>query len=123
MPVTYWIDEELNLLCHTWEGHISRREVIAFQSVAKGLAASDSLVDLSNMTSSEITPEDLRMFAQQRVDRRRMAIIAPKPARFGMARMFEALSELERNPTRVAVFTSREEAVLWLRGKANAAAQ
>ena len=88
MAVKYWMDEEARVFCHSWTGHISASDVLEFRDVAKAFVATDSLVDLTNVTSSDITPDSLRAFATEPLDRGRIAIIAPKPATFGMARMY-----------------------------------
>ena len=103
------------VFCHSWTGHISASEVREFRSIAKSAVARDSLVDLTEVTSSDITPSTLRSFAQEPVSRQRIAIVAPKPARFGMARMFQAFANLKMKSTKVAVFWTREEAMSWLR--------
>jgi hypothetical protein len=43
----------------------------------------------------------------------RIAVYAPNPLSFGMARMFELLSADRRD---IAVFWSREKAIAWLKG-------
>jgi hypothetical protein len=119
MAVKYWMDDETMVFCHSWEGHISASEVLEFKSVAKAFVARDSLVDLTNVTSSDITPDYLRAFTREPIDRGRIAIVAPMPASFGMARMYESLANLEAIPTRIGVFWTKEEAMNWLReGKA-----
>jgi hypothetical protein len=117
MAVKYWIDDQTLVFCHSWAGHISTSEVLEFRSVAKAFAATDSLVDLTDVTSSDITSDSLRAFAQETISRRRIAIIAPKPAHFGMARMYESLANLKAKPTRtiIGVFRTKEEAMDWLR--------
>jgi hypothetical protein len=115
MAVKYWMDEEARVFCHSWTGHISASDVLEFRDVAKAFVATDSLVDLTNVTSSDITPDSLRAFATEPLDRGRIAIIAPKPATFGMARMYESLSTLKAVPTRIGVFRTKEEAMNWLR--------
>jgi hypothetical protein len=42
-----------------------------------------------------------------------VAIIAPRPVGFGLARMYQILSDPEN--TRMHVFTSAEEAMAWLK--------
>jgi hypothetical protein len=115
MAVKYWIDDQTLVFCHSWTGHISASEVLEFTSVAKAFVAKDSLVDLTNVTSSDITPDSLRAFAKEPTDRGRIAIIAPKPAHFGMARMFESFANLRAKPTKIGVFWTKEEAMDWLR--------
>jgi hypothetical protein len=115
MAVKYWIDDETRVFCHSWAGHISASEVLEFRSVAKAFAARDSLVDLTDVTSSDITSDSLRAFSQETISRRRIAIVAPKPADFGMARMYESLATLKEIPTRIAVFWTKEDAMVWLR--------
>jgi hypothetical protein len=115
MAVKYWIDDQASVFCHSWAGHISASEVLAFRSVAETFAARDSLVDLTDVTSSDITPDALRAFAQGNTSRRRIAIIAPRPAHFGMARMFETFANLRSKPTKIGVFWTIEEAMDWLR--------
>lgn len=115
MGVKYWLDDQTLVFCHSWAGHISASEVLEFRSVAKAFAAKDSLVDLTNVTGSDITSDALRAFAEGSVNRARIAIIAPKPAQFGMARMYESLASLKAKPTRIGVFWTKEEAMSWLR--------
>jgi hypothetical protein len=116
MPVAFWFDHEGQLFCHSWHGHLGRTEVLEFRAFIKTSppGAPDSLIDLSEVASSEITRDDVATFAQATSGRQRLAIIAPQPVRFGMARMFEAFSGLNGHSTKVAVFRTRREALDWL---------
>jgi hypothetical protein len=119
LPVKHWVDERGRLFCQTWEGHISREDVISFQAFVKrspDLAAMDRLVDVSGITGSEITAQDLAAFAGDARERIRVAIVAPRPSAFGMARMYEIFAELHGSPRRIAVFQSTDEALGWLYG-------
>lgn len=77
------------------------------------------LVDFSGMTSFRLSVSDLRnIIRHQRaiateVPKIAMAIVTPKDAAFGMARMWEALAH--GLPWEARVFRSRAEGIAWLR--------
>jgi len=75
------------------------------------------LTDLRFITSSEIKSENILAAAESRKAQRfrnpfRSAILAPDPARYGYARMFQALNS--HPDITVEVFTDEAAAIKWL---------
>lgn len=79
------------------------------------------LVDLTDVTTSEIVGGDIFAIAQRRKAKSYpnsfyTAIVAPRPAQFGFARMFQTLNN---HPLiTIRVFTEEAEALAWLKGEA-----
>jgi len=124
MPFTYRIDEQARTLHIRAEGAITQAERIAAISAwladPKYAACVDALCDFS---AADTTPQlsELRELIGLLSERmpaagpRKLAVIAPKPVTFGVARVFEDLVRLEGLPIRVKVFFERELAEQWLR--------
>ena len=108
MPVTYQIDRAKQLVRTRCTGATTLDEVLQH-------------FDLSDMTSLPAS-EQLRAVASEiarivpRVQFLNCAIIAPKDALFGMARMFEVFAEQHFAAT--LVFRTREEGAIWLESPA-----
>ena len=76
------------------------------------------LTDLRFISSSEIKAENIMAAAENRRTQRfrnpfRSAILAPDPARYGYARMFQALNT--HPDITLQVFTDEATAIAWLR--------
>ncbi len=76
------------------------------------------LIDLTEITASEVKAEEVREIAARRRASRfkngfRSAIAAAKPAQLGYARMFQILNE--HAEIEIQIFPTVEEAVAWLR--------
>ena len=119
MPVSHWIDEETGILWQKWAGFITAAEVVEFvraMQEAPAAPARDSLVDISEMTGTDVTADQMSAFAHMPHTASRIAIVAPQEVRFGRARMFEMLSEGKSgSPIMVRAFRSVEGALQWLR--------
>jgi hypothetical protein len=85
----------------------------AFPDVPEGTL---ELLDLSGTTEARISNTELRRVSdvdRKRPDRvERMAILATRDVAFGLARMYQMLTEGMR--TEVAVFRDHDEAMAWL---------
>ncbi len=126
MGVSYWVDESTRVLHVRWEGAITYDDVLASQRERQEMAPRDhdTLVDLTAVTEIAISSGQLETLARQGNKPARMAILAPTPACFGIARRFEIISDLEHRGVRIAVFRTRDDAIGWLRrdrGKSSAA--
>jgi hypothetical protein len=121
MPVTYQIDRAKQLVRTSCTGVTTLEEVLQhFADLTQDPSCPERLhvlLDLSEMTSLPAS-EQLRAVAVEigrivpRVKFLNCAIIAPRDALFGMARMFEVFAEGGFEATRV--FRTREEGLLWL---------
>ena len=85
--------------------------------------ALDSLVDMSEADSFEVTPEGAQRLADVMVmcakepppgTRPRVAFVAPTDDAFGVCRMYETYRELQGAPTHFFVTRSKAEAQCWL---------
>ena len=121
MPVTYQIDHGRHCVHTKCTGPTTLAEVLGHFAVLiqdpECPERLDVLLDLSEMTSLPAS-DQLRAVASEiarivpRVQFLNCAIIAPKDALFGMARMFEVFAEQHFTATRV--FRTKEEGAIWL---------
>lgn len=91
------------------------REVEALE--VAGAPVAHRLTDLTGIEHSAVKADDVRTVAERRVQRHfpnpfRSAIVAPQPAQFGYARMFQALND-HPNIT-IQVFPTVAAASAWL---------
>ena len=121
MPVTYQIDNAKQLVRTSCTGATTLDEVLGhFAELIQDPECPERLnvlLDLSEMTSLPGS-EQLRAVAGEigrivpRVQFLNCAIIAPREALFGMARMFEVFADQHFAATRV--FRTRDEGASWL---------
>ena len=112
------------MLVVTLAGLVTRTELDAFSDKVKRDPAVDptwpALVDASALNPGAITTEMLRARANRvRANPVRVAIVAPADAVFGLARMFQMMSEGRGNY--IEVFRGRPEAMAWLLSGSGAA--
>lgn len=123
MPITYKIDEVEKLVVTTVVGRISEAEVRAHAAAAERdphVAACDrSIVDITASAEPSFDGSvisELAMTAQglgHLLSARKVALIAPKDAAYGLARVFQGFRE-GTGGGEVKVFRSRLEAETWL---------
>jgi hypothetical protein len=123
MPLTYTIDADAGLLSIVGEGSLTQSERLRFvheslqdPAFRPGLA---TLFDVSNTTSTPSMSQlrEIVMLLRQhahRIGHTRIAIVAPRPIVFGVAREFQTLVELETALMEISIFTNRDEALRWL---------
>jgi hypothetical protein len=121
MPIAYQIDRAEQLVRTSCTGATTLDEVLQHFAVLiqdpECPEQLNVLLDLSEMTSPPVS-DQLRTVATEiarigpRVQFLNCAIIAPKDAMFGMARMFEVFNEQHFGTTRV--FRTRDEGAIWL---------
>jgi hypothetical protein len=124
MPMTYRIDLNANLLFVVMTGEVTHAErmqtMLAWINDPAFRPGLDTFCDL---TESGSTPDlaGLREIVATisehapRIGPKRVAVLAAKPITFGVARVFEALAEVEETPLQVKVFNDRNAAWAWLR--------
>jgi hypothetical protein len=117
MAATYRLDAELRLMRVTLQGRVTGDELDAFTQTVKHDPAYDpswpALVDASELNPAGLSTQVLR--ARAAVPRRnptRVAIVAPADVVFGLARMFQMMSEGRGND--IEVFRGMREAMAWL---------
>jgi hypothetical protein len=126
MPITFSINLNDGYLTAAYTGKISDEELLAswknfFQGV-EWIPGLNELADLSQADLTGITAgglESLVSYAKRIYDKHnirsvKVAIYAPKPLHFGLARMYEAITY--NQPQSVEVFRSLQEAVSWIKG-------
>lgn len=117
MAATYRLDTERRLMMVTLEGRVTGGDLDTFTETVKHDLAYDpswpALVDASGLNPAGLSTQALR--ARASVPRRnptRVAIVAPTDVVFGLARMFQMMSEGRGN--HIEVFRGMDEALAWL---------
>ena len=122
--MTYRIDPDANLLSVVSQGVITQDERMqTIQAWLKDPAYRPGLDTLFDLTGAESTPDlaELREIVATIAERapdigpKKVAILTAKPITFGVARVFQALAEVEDTPLQVKVFNDRHVAWSWLR--------
>ena len=124
MPLTYQIDTDSRLLVVRGEGVITQPERMqTMLAWIKDPAFKPGLDTFCDFSAAESTPKlsELREVVAtigehtQTIGPKKVAILASQPITFGVARVFEALAQVEETPLQVKVFFDRELAWAWLR--------
>lgn len=119
------IQKEGSFLRVSFRGHVTLRDL---EGALRDLAAAESaqlpvpdrVIDLSAAEESDLKLADLLWAAEQRRPLRfpnpyRAAVIAPRPAQYGYARMFQILSN--HPEVQLRAFRDEAEALAWLAAK------
>jgi hypothetical protein len=124
MPLTYRIDPGASLLLVTARGVTTQPERVetlyAWLSDPAFKPDLDAFCDFSEVQSTPKLADMRELIAIVHdnagvIGRSRMAILTSKPIVFGVAKVFEALTEVESAPLHVRVFFDRAKAWAWLR--------
>jgi len=107
-------------------GRLNREEVVAVGLAVREIEVEservpDRLTDVTGVEISELTGEDIQYFARRRREARypnsfRNAIVAPQPAQYGYARMFQTL--IDHPDITTQVFSDEAAAIAWLTAEA-----
>jgi hypothetical protein len=122
MPLSYEIDDQNKLLICNASGFVTLNEVIAYKQQLLNDPGFDStysqLVDLTRVTGTELTADQIRMQADTSIFSRgvRHALVGSSQLVFGFARMFEIVRGL-RGENNIRVFRNRLKALAWLCAK------
>lgn len=128
MPITFSINHDDGYLIATYTGKISDEELLAswkeFFQGEKWIPGLNELANLSQADLSGISAGGLQslvsyantIYAKYNIRSVKIAIYAPKPLHFGLARMYEAMTY--KYPQSAQVFRSIQEAVSWMKGTA-----
>ena len=123
MPFSYVVHKDLHLVVSTGYDCLSADEIKRCQDQTQGdpdfKPEFDQVVDLRAVTSFNMSSEQARTLARRKIFARasKRAFVAPTPAVFGMARMWEAYSDLSDNPSQIRVFSDLNSALKWLRSE------
>ena len=121
MPITYRIDRDIRLI-HTraWgaltfvDMLANRLHMVEDPEFEPGL---NQLADFSDVTELYLTGDQIREFAATYSDfsaGSRRALVVPRPAHYGLARMFEAYRRIKGGQEEIRSFRSVEAARAWL---------
>jgi len=117
---TYRIDSPRRLVLATWRGTLSAEEISKWQAALAADPAFDPslalITDIRTASLAEVTPPDVRQHAEEDPfgPETPRAIVVSNDANYGVARMFEAYSELARNKGPVRTFRDPESAWAWI---------
>jgi|SRR5579863_2484083 len=117
MPATVSVDQDRQLIRISLDGAVSDLDLIALSCGVRSEGAFSAgwpvLYDCSGATEVQVTADLVRSLGLgARRDRNRVAFVAPNAAAFGLARMYQIVSD--EGFGRVQVFANREEALAWL---------
>jgi hypothetical protein len=117
MPFSFQVDESTGVVHIQSIGEVNDAEVMELSERLRHEVAFvvgyPILCDCSKLTAGLISSSLIESLARAARSRTNfVAIIAPRPAAFGLARMFQIFSDPE--DSRTYVFTEREEAMAWL---------
>jgi hypothetical protein len=124
MPLTYRIDPDTQMLFVIGEGVITQTERIeTMLTWLKDPAFRPSLDTFCDFSAAESTPTTLELGELVKLIKRhaeaigpkKLAVLAAKPVTFGVARIFEAMTDVGKTPIEVGVFYDRNDAWAWLR--------
>jgi hypothetical protein len=122
MPLTYRIDTDAQMLLIVGEGAITQAERL--EAVRQWLRDPDfrpglnTLCDLSAVSSTPTMAELQEIVSlvdrhSSTIGSKKLAVVAPRPLTFGVARQFQTLAD--DGPLDVGVFKDRRAALGWLR--------
>ena len=120
MPLNYVIDKQRRLVTSTASGAVTYSELISHQNALKNDPdfdpTFDQLVDGTRVTKLELTTDNVRATARQRLFAAgsRQAFATSSEFAFGMARMFELYRDSAGTGRLVKVFNGLEAAQEWL---------
>ena len=121
MPITYRIDEARGLVITTATGTLTDKDILGLKSrLAADPLWAPSMRELSDVRAIdrlEVTSAGVQKMVWRdehlpSIREYRLAIIAPQDHVFGMARMYEMLTN--HSVPNVAVFRELDEALNWL---------
>jgi hypothetical protein len=124
MPFDSVIEAGRNLVVTTGRGILTGEEGLACCLQLKERTDFDprfnQLLDLTLATRFDATPSQLEVIASQPLFAKtsRRAIVATRPAIFGLARMFESYRSISGMGEQVMVFSEMQQALDWLEGTA-----
>jgi hypothetical protein len=118
MPLSFHVDENMRVIHVQAIGEVNDAELVELSDRLRHEVAFVSgypiLCDGAALTAVLISSSLLESLGRAaRVRTNFVAIIAPSPVGFGLARMYQILSDPEN--TRMHVFTRAEEAMAWLK--------
>ncbi len=118
MSIEYTIDEAAGLITTRLSGHVDTHALRQLNSKVdsdpKAAACRRGLVDCSELTSIAADAMVVRELAMARsAPQRKVAIVAPSDASFGLARVFQGFASAEKSAG-IEVFRDRDAALAWL---------
>ena len=124
MPIDYEWDEKAGLISTRLWGEVTDADIdLHTQKLFKDprlLPPLFELIDTRDAEKMNITARSLKKLAaaagvfREKFSGHRSAIVAPTDVMFGMARMYEMLSDAAGSPIQICAFRTFEEARTWL---------
>jgi hypothetical protein len=122
MPLSYHIDADSGMLLVVGEGNISQSErLAAMRGWLRDPEFRPGLNTLCDFSAASSTPTMSELYEivsiverhSREIGKKKLAVIAPRPVTFGVARQFQTLAD--SGPLDVGVFKDRRAALGWLR--------
>ena len=117
MPFSFHVDESMKVFHVEAIGEVNDTELMDLSARLRQEAAFVSgypiLCDCSALTTVSISASQIELLAKAARSRTNfVAVIAPRPVAFGLARMYQIFNDPDY--ARIHVFAGVEEAVAWL---------
>lgn len=122
MPCSYFIDKDLGTAFLTSSGKISQQELkeraISLIHDPDWQPGFNILTDYSEASLTDLNYEKIKELVEyqiqvaHKVGSGKCAVVAPQALEFGMARIWESLSD--NNPLSIKVFNNTSDALNWL---------
>jgi hypothetical protein len=117
--VKLFFDPKLRIVFQEWKPPMTYAQVLAAAqiTVQDVIHSPCTLLDVSAVLGMEsgMSMDCVNRMAHLPICQTRLAIVATTPAQIGMARMLEIRASLVNEGSQIAVFSSRREAIEWLR--------
>jgi hypothetical protein len=122
MPLSYHVDADSGMLLVVGEGTISQSERLeAMRGWLRDPGFRPGMNTLCDFSAANSTPTMAELHEivslverhSSAIGKKKLAVVAPRPVTFGVARQFQTLAE--SGPLDVAVFKDRRAALGWLR--------
>ena len=126
MPIMFRVNSRKGYFISVYRGHLAGEEhLLTFERFFSGPEWSPGLNELAlavDLESSSISTKSLgklvalknSFYEEHNVKRVRIAVYAPGDLAFGLARMYDSISEVEQSPEEVKPFRNIREALRWL---------
>lgn len=121
MPISYRIDSDASIVRIELSGTLQSKEIqqtvaalLSDPAFRPGTSILSNHVGLRDIATMEIVQSIIPLLEQvgERVGRCKCAVVVPRDASYGMARMVEVYAE--KTPVAVRAFRTRDEAEAWL---------
>ena len=121
MPIQFWALNGPKIVYTQWRGHVTMQDLVddlaLFERTQGYRPDWRELVDMRAVTSSDLTPAELRRYSQLLdlvtgvAAAPPIVVLAPTALTFGSIRQFEGLNQRETTPVKIQLVRTEKEAL------------